>query len=146
MNSSEKEAEAAHNQVMITVLYVWNPEKAMAPHSSVLAWRIPGTGEPDGLPSMGSHRVGHDWSNLAAAAAACVKSPTRWLSQRRALSREFGGTNESPSTNMIVLRTAILPKVVLSFSWFRNKENDALYKSSYSLWICLVYRLLLFSR
>ena len=41
----------------------------MATHSSVLAWRIPGTGEPGGLPSMGSHRVGHDWSNLAAAAA-----------------------------------------------------------------------------
>ena len=39
----------------------------MATHSSVLAWRIPGTGEPGGLPSMGSHRVGHDWSNLAAA-------------------------------------------------------------------------------
>ena len=35
-------------------------EKAMATHSSVLAWRIPGTGEPGGLPSMGSHRVGHD--------------------------------------------------------------------------------------
>ena len=38
--------------------------------SSVLAWRIPGTGEPGGLPSMGSHGVGHDWSDLAAAAAA----------------------------------------------------------------------------
>ena len=37
----------------------------MATHSSVLAWRIPGTGEPVGLPSMGSYRVGHDWSNLA---------------------------------------------------------------------------------
>ena len=36
------------------------PEKAMAPHSSTLAWRIPGTMEPGGLPSMGSHRVGHD--------------------------------------------------------------------------------------
>ena len=35
-------------------------EKAMATHSSVLAWRIPGTGEPGGLPSMGSHRFGHD--------------------------------------------------------------------------------------
>ena len=42
----------------------------MAAHSSVLAWRIPGMGEPGGLPSMGSHRVGHDWSDLAAAAAA----------------------------------------------------------------------------
>ena len=42
-------------------------EKEMATHSSVLAWRIPGTGEPGGLPSMGSHRVRHDWSDLAAA-------------------------------------------------------------------------------
>ena len=42
----------------------------MATHSSVLAWRIPRTGEPGGLPSMGLHGVGHDWSNLAAAAAA----------------------------------------------------------------------------
>ena len=41
---------------------------AMAPHSSTLAWRIPGMGEPGGLPSVGSHRVGHDWSDLAAAA------------------------------------------------------------------------------
>ena len=40
-------------------------EKEMATHSSVLAWRIPGTGEPGGLPSMGSHRVRHDWSDLA---------------------------------------------------------------------------------
>ena len=44
----------------------------MATHSSVLAWRIPGTGEPGGLPSMGSHRVGHDWSDLAAVAAAAA--------------------------------------------------------------------------
>ena len=42
-------------------------EKEMATCSSVLAWRIPGTGEPGGLPSMGSHRVGHDWSDLAVA-------------------------------------------------------------------------------
>ena len=41
----------------------------MTTHSSVLAWRIPGMGEPGGLLSMGSHRVRHDWSNLAAAAA-----------------------------------------------------------------------------
>ena len=40
----------------------------MATHSSILAWRIPGTEESGGLPSIGSHRVGHDWSNLAAAA------------------------------------------------------------------------------
>ena len=39
-------------------------EKEMATHSSVLAWRIPGTGEPGGLQSLGSHKVGHDWSDL----------------------------------------------------------------------------------
>ena len=47
-------------------------KKAMATHSSVLAWRIPGMGEPGGLPSMGSHRVGHDGSDSAAAAAAAA--------------------------------------------------------------------------
>ena len=47
-------------------------EKEMATHSSALAWRVPGTGEPGGLPSLGSHRVGHDWSDLAAAAAAAA--------------------------------------------------------------------------
>ena len=53
-------------------------EKEMATHSSILTWRIPGTVEPGGwrLPSMGSHRVGHNWNNLAAAAAAV------WLQQR----------------------------------------------------------------
>ena len=45
-------------------------EKEMATYSSVFAWRIPGMGEPGGLPSMGLHRVRHDWSDLAAAAAA----------------------------------------------------------------------------
>ena len=46
----------------VTEIHLWNifTEKEMATHSSVLAWRIPGTGEPGGLPSMGPHRVGHD--------------------------------------------------------------------------------------
>ena len=52
----------------------------MATHSSVLAWRIPGTGEPGGLPSVGSHRVRHDWSDSAAAAAACKTQPHENLS------------------------------------------------------------------
>ena len=46
-------------------------EKEMATHSSVLAWRIPGTEDPGGLPSLGLHRVGHDWSDLSAAAGFC---------------------------------------------------------------------------
>ena len=49
--------------------YEQPPEKEMATHSSVLALRIPGKGEPGGLPSLGSHRAGHDWSDLAVAAA-----------------------------------------------------------------------------
>ena len=53
-------------------------EKEMATHSSVLAWRIPGTEEPSGLLSMGSHRVGHDWSGLAAAAAATAFQTLCW--------------------------------------------------------------------
>ena len=48
----------------------------MATHSSVLAWRISGTGEPGGLASMGSHRVGHEWSYLAATEAEDIKN--RW--------------------------------------------------------------------
>ena len=55
-------------------------EKEMATHSSILAWRIPGMGEPRGLPSMGSHRVGRDWGDLAAAAAGYVYTTTSLLS------------------------------------------------------------------
>ena len=49
-------------------------EKEMATHSSVLAWRIPGTGEPGGLQSMGSHGVGHDLKQLS---SSCSKSQIR---------------------------------------------------------------------
>ena len=54
-------------------------EKEVATHSSVPAWGIPGTGEPGGLPSLGSHRVGHDCSDLAAAAAAAFSAIMREL-------------------------------------------------------------------
>ena len=53
-------------------------EKEMATHSSVLAWRIPGTGEPGGLPSMVSHRIRHNWSDLAAATFCSWVSDLRW--------------------------------------------------------------------
>ena len=56
-------------------------EKEMATHSRVLAWRIPGTGEPGGLPSMGSHRVGHDWTDLAAAVHVSFKNEL-WQSRK----------------------------------------------------------------
>ena len=68
-------------------------EKEMATHSSVLAWRIPGTGKPGGLPSMGSHRVGHDWSDLAAAAAATTATAERkhWILANLSYSHPING-------------------------------------------------------
>jgi len=67
-------------------LYLSFMEKAMAPHSSTLAWKIPWTEEPGRLQSMGSLRVGLDWSDLAAtaaaAAAANLKESQLWMRQR----------------------------------------------------------------
>ena len=63
-------------------------EKEMETHSSVLAWRIPVMAEPGGLPSKGSHRVGHDWSDLAAAAAAAAGDHCMcWAMRRRGRQR-----------------------------------------------------------
>jgi len=70
----------------------------MATHSSVLAWRIPGMAGPGGLPSMGSHRVGHDWSDLAAAAA----SASSLLSSKGLAMALFGIPNRSPCLSQIL--------------------------------------------
>ena len=69
-------------------------EKEMAIHSSALAWRIPGMGEPGGLPSMGSHRVRHNWNDLAAVAAA--KSPLFYEQDWRCL--QFSSVAQSCPT------------------------------------------------
>ena len=69
-------------------------EKEMATHSSIFAWRIPGTEEPSGLPSMGSYRVGHNWSDLAAAAAF-------WMSRRKAAPSERK-LPLSPSSSVLI--------------------------------------------
>ena len=84
----------------------------MATHSSVLAWKIPGTEEPGGLPSMGSHRVGHDWCDLAAAAAG-----GDLCGDREVLYLDCGGgcTNLHKWWNDIELYTHIVP---MSVSWF----------------------------
>ena len=81
--------------------HFYSLEKEMATHSSVLAWRISGTGEPGRLPSMGSHRVGHDWSDLAAAAFSLPDlRPTFWISSpscyiQRQITRGREGRNSS---------------------------------------------------
>ena len=65
-------------------------EKVMAPHSSTLAWKIPWMEEPGRLQSMGLHRIGHDWSDLAAAANATLSE---------AESAEFHSGKNDPARN-----------------------------------------------
>ena len=61
----------------------------MATHSNILAWRISGTVEPSGLLSMGSHRVGHDWSDLAAAATEAEDIKKRWQEYRELYKKDL---------------------------------------------------------
>ena len=77
--------------------HLWlRAEKAMATPSSTLAWKIPGTGEPGGLPSMGSHRVGHDWSDSAAAAAV-----TLWVSLHFSIKEEKGALGLAVGSSLL---------------------------------------------
>ena len=94
----------------------------MTTHSSVLAWRIPGMGKPGGLPSMGLHRVGHDWSDLAAAAAA---HPYMTTGKTIALTRQtFAGKVMSLLFNMLSrLVIAFLPRSKdLLISWLQSSS------------------------
>ena len=85
-------------------------EKEMAIHSSVLAWKILGMGEPGGLPSIGSHRVGHDWSDLAAAAAAAAV-PIKLTTSTEA------GKKEKKKKNTKELQNKSKHKNNICFSW-----------------------------
>ena len=80
-------------------------EKEMATHSRVLAWRIPGTGEAGGLPSMGSHRVRHDWSDLAAAAAVRFTWPWGFMK------------NSSLPLQLSVVMSPQLPRLLALEDW-----------------------------
>ena len=68
--------------------YLHALEKEMATHSSILAWRIPGMAEPGGLPSLGSHRVGHDWSNLTAS------SNRQWRTGKPGMQQPMGSQSD----------------------------------------------------
>ena len=100
-------------------------EKEMATHSSVLAWRIPGTGEPGGLPSVGLHRFGHNWSDLAAAAFFIVQISHLYMPTGKiiALTRwTFVGKVMSLLLNMLSrLVIAFLPRSKhLLISWLQS--------------------------
>ena len=93
-------------------------QKEMATHSSALAWRIPGTEEPGGLLSMESHRVGHDWSDLAAAAAAMTstKAPSLW-------SEIFYGYFYSKELIVWIFLVPISRKGITSINWMSSKKK-----------------------
>ena len=93
----------------------------MATHSSALAWRIPGMGEPRGLPSMGSHRVGHDWSNLAAAAASTEKLCS--LESSDDVDVKFGGKNAEPKSFFFLCST-FANDILAWWWWGRNFESQ----------------------
>ena len=97
-------------------------EKEMATHSSVLAWRIPGTGVPGGLRSMGSHRVGRDWSDLAATAFLnhqCVKAITREIMKCFEM-------NENRSTTYQSLWHAVRAALREVWLWTRTLKKESL--------------------
>ena len=87
----------------------------MATHSSVLAWRIPGTGEPGGLPSAGSHRVRHDWSDLPVSVLHYLEHTKRFTELGREENGEGGDRGnlvekkESPTRERAVKPVISLP-------------------------------------
>ena len=99
-------------------------EKEMATHSSVLAWRIPGMGEPGGLPSMGSHRVRHDWSDLAVTTLSLEAGPL--ISRIISLPKIFVGLLFENCFQRFWFILSILTRVRLfknEFSFWKQPEN-----------------------
>ena len=110
----------------------------MAPQSSILTWRIPETEEPGGLLSMGSHRVRHDWSDLAAAAACicititavhlkhCISVLTKCKVSHSVVSNSLWPMDCSPPGSSVrgILQARILEWVAISFSRGSSQHRD----------------------
>ena len=97
-------------------------EKEMATHSSVLAWRIPGMAGPGGLPSMGSHRVGHDWSDLAAAAATEQwKSENKDIQKRNTRFKLLVSIDVQLAANFAKNFKSLLSISIVILSWTCNR-------------------------
>ena len=114
----------------------------MAVHSSVLAWRIPGTAEPGGLPSMGSHRVGHDWSNLAAAAAAAGNYVKHKVKTKAG---EFQTPRQPESVPLKSWRDGIPCMVPIDFNSGTGKDSQIMVCSRIN-WELFAMRFLNFTR
>ena len=125
-------------------------EKEMATHSSVLAWRIPGTGEPGGLPSMGSHRVGHYWSDLAAA----MHGRRVWFGMamsEKAQEVDPSGKEGLWSKTLSLKESVFLPAemgapVVISGNWYWHSRVLFYTEFSRIVWLCFPCGLFLLSR
>ena len=92
----------------------------MAPHSSILAWRIPGTGEPSGLPSLGSHRVRHNWSDVATVAYILSSSHI----QMWELDHKEGWVSTSWWFQTVVLETLKTPESPLDSKEIKQILNE----------------------
>ena len=104
-------------------------KREMATHSSILAWRIPGMEEPRGLPSVGSHRVGHDWSSLAAAAdiespeysgAISAHSEIQLIYQICEIAFKHCDWNEGDSSNLSIFPSSSATRFNLETEWKNN--------------------------
>ena len=126
-------------------------EKEMGTHSSVLAWRVPGTVESGGLPSMGSHRVGHAWSNLAAAAAAFYFWNKKSLKQQFVTIKHLGTVIKNLFTSFQLIfmidvkhTVAILQMWKLRFKelkWFAQASKCSKQRSLDSNWFKKCFKL-----
>ena len=96
-------------------------EKEMATHSSILAWRIPGMAEPGGLPSMGSHRVGHDWSDLALAGN--KEHKPHWPSELGDQWQPLGSSHKKPGHQIRVHIT--LQEILALWSMAEGQHEDS---------------------
>ena len=101
----------------------------MATHSSVLAWRIPGTGDPGGLPSMGSHRVGHDWRDLAAAVAAAP-----WKKSYDKPDRVLKSRDITLLTKVHKVKAMVFPVVVYRCDSWLIKKAEHQRIDAFELW------------
>ena len=120
----------AMQETQVWSLGVEDPlEKGMATHSSILAWRIPGMEEPRGLPSVGSHRVGHDWSSLAAAAdiespeysgAISAHSEIQLIYQICEIAFKHCDWNEGDSSNLSIFPSSSATRFNLETEWKNN--------------------------
>ena len=121
-------------------------EKEMATHSSVPAWRIPGTEEPGRLPSLGSHRVGHDWNDLAAAAAKITVDGDCSHEIKRCLFLGWKAVTNLDSilksrditlqTNVRLVKAIVFPVVMYGCEIWTIKKVECQRIDALELWCC----------